>query len=200
MLQRLDLDEHARPHDVQFPATGTTLQGPPLGALVVGCPDEWDGQDSFMHDPTIAFPEQPRGRRWLICGWRAEPPGCGGADPRNGRQRRCRTTAILSRTRQGTRRGRAARQRRGRATARVSSRVGGGARVRVGRRRRDPPGAAGRAREARRRPGEPRRRSLRQRRGRMTARLSRTREGTRGGRAARQRRSRTTARVSQTRA
>jgi hypothetical protein len=68
MLQHLDRDEHARPHDVQFTPTGTTLQGSPLGALVVGRPDERDGENSFMHDPTIAFPEQPRGRRWLICG------------------------------------------------------------------------------------------------------------------------------------
>ena len=63
LFQGIDRDEHARPDDVQFAATGATLQCSTLSALVVGRPDEWDGEDSFMHDSTIAFPERPRGGR-----------------------------------------------------------------------------------------------------------------------------------------
>ncbi len=61
LFKSIDRDEHPRPDDVQFTATGTPLQGSPFGALVVGRSDEWDGQNSFMHDSTIAFPGRPRG-------------------------------------------------------------------------------------------------------------------------------------------
>lgn len=66
--QSVQGDEHARSDHVEFTAAGSALQCSPLGALVVGRPDERDGQDSFMHDSTIAIAEQPRGGVWLICG------------------------------------------------------------------------------------------------------------------------------------